>query len=170
MPALSLLNLAIDSAADGQSVSLTQDFGGTMHSITLHASQVRVLSDLMNLTGPEVDRLKRALLRANELAAKLSHSLGIVDGMGHEDLTHEVALCGRLTDFLEHVCADFAGDAEDSAAPVAPSPAPAAAPPSSARPPMPAVAPLPTRATSQQRAVFEQGRASAGELFQGAQS
>lgn len=170
-PALSLLNLTIEPAADGQSVSLEQDLGGDIHRVSLHSSQVRAVVDALELNWPETDRLKRALLRANGLADRLHKHLVTMDGMGHEDLTMEVMEALALADFLSFQCAEFADDYEaiprtSLATAENPATAPRAAPvvPAKRTPaPLPPAASVPPRATSQ-------GGAGSGELFQGAQS
>lgn len=53
MPTQHIQNLGIDLAADGKSVSPGQDFSGNLPSITLHASQERVMADLAHLRSLE---------------------------------------------------------------------------------------------------------------------
>ncbi|RYF40626.1 MAG: hypothetical protein EOO27_47420 [Comamonadaceae bacterium] len=153
---LDLLNLNITPAADGESVVLEQDFGGNLHSITLHASQVRAVIDLMEMAKPEIERLHRALLRSWDMAARLQHSLGVTSDFGREDLTLEVRLAIELVDFLAFICAEF--DEQYGPLPCAfsPTPSPPAAPAARAQVPQPAIASKPLR------------DASSGELFQGA--
>lgn len=91
--------------ANGPTVLLKQEWGGTVHQVEVHELHLRWLAQ--RLGDSSMAGMQRALLRCWDMATALQRDLKLTADFGREDLDLELARTGELVDFLAFICADF---------------------------------------------------------------
>lgn len=91
--------------ANGPTVLLKQEWGGTVHQVEVHELHLRWLAQ--RLGDPSMAGMQRTLLRCWDMATALQRDLKLTADFGREDLDLELARTVELVDFLAFICADF---------------------------------------------------------------